>query len=106
MIDIQSLTALYDMLRDEYGLSSAESLPIISAVGLKLTASAIDLSANLTSVIISAVSERMPLRPTKPKRADETEEKDQMQTRIMRMFTSGSVRHTGLNAFSSAVTYY
>lgn len=33
MIDIQSLTALYDMLRDEYGLSSAESLPIISAVG-------------------------------------------------------------------------
>ena len=33
MIDIQSLTALYDMLRDEYGLSSAESLPISSAVG-------------------------------------------------------------------------
>lgn len=33
MIDIQSLMALYDMLRDEYGLSSAESLPIISAVG-------------------------------------------------------------------------
>lgn len=28
----QRLTALYDMLRDEYGLSSAESLPIISAV--------------------------------------------------------------------------
>lgn len=32
MIDIQSRMALYDMLRDEYSLSSAESLTIILAV--------------------------------------------------------------------------